>query len=52
MSELSARALPFATFAPTVAALFLSLGVVAGLIGSVFSIGRYLRNEGSAFYAL
>ena len=31
--------------------VFLVLGVITGCIGSIISIGKYLRNEGSEFRA-
>ena len=43
---------PFRSLVGTIAIMFLALGVGAGLIGSVFSISKYLRREGSEFSAL
>jgi len=43
---------PFSNFWTLLLTVFAILGVSAGLIGSLFSTGRYLRKEGSEFRAL
>ncbi len=43
---------PFKDVVWYVLAIFVVIGVMAGLIGSVFMIGKYLRKEGSEFSAI
>jgi len=41
----------FSQIFPTVLSMFIIIGVVTGLVGSMFSLGKYLRKEGSEFRA-
>ncbi len=43
---------PFSSFAWPLLAVFVVIGAGVGALGSVFSIGKYLRHEGSEFNAL
>jgi len=43
---------PFASVSGKLLAGFLSMGVLAGVLGSVMSIRKYLKNEGSDFSAV
>ncbi len=43
---------PFTSFAWPLLAVFIIIGAGVGALGSVFSIGKYLRHEGSEFNAL
>ncbi len=49
---LSFNPVPFRDFMWLILAVFLALGIIAGLIGSVITISKYLRKEGSEFSAL
>lgn len=52
ISTLSFRPVPFSDFMWLILAVFVGLGIIAGLIGSVITISKYLRKEGSEFSAL
>lgn len=44
--------IPFRTIAPAMFGIFAAIGVVIGLVGSRFTIAKYLKKEGSEFRAL
>lgn len=44
--------IPFRTIAPAMFGIFTAIGVVIGLVGSRFTIAKYLKKEGSEFRAL
>jgi cell division transport system permease protein len=44
--------IPFSSFALTLFVGFVVIGAFVGSLGSVFSIGKYLRHEGSEFNAI
>lgn len=46
------QVIPFADFVLRLLILFIAIGVLSGIIGSVIMIGRYLKREGSEFSAL
>lgn len=46
------QAVGFSTFVWPLLGAFILLGVVVGVVGSVLSIGKYLRHEGSEFNAI
>lgn len=46
------QVIPFADFVLRLLLLFVFIGVLSGVIGSVIMIGRYLKKEGSEFSAL
>lgn len=43
---------PFGSYALLILGIFVALGLVAGVFGSVVMMGKYLRKEGSEFRAL
>ena len=51
ITSMSVSVVPFMSVIWIVIGVFLVLGVVTGCIGSVISIGKYLRKEGSEFRA-
>ena len=50
-SMMTQGAVPFTSFMWPLLGIFLLLGVLAGAIGSLISLGKYLRKEGSEFRA-
>lgn len=52
MSETLTNPVAFSEHIPLFSGLFAAVGVISGLIGSVFMINRYLKKEGSEFSAL
>ena len=46
------QAVGFSTFAWPLLGAFILLGVLVGVVGSLASIGKYLRHEGSEFNAI
>ena len=51
VAQMNMNAIPFADIGWMMLAVFLLLGVVTGCIGSIISIGKYLKKEGSEFRA-
>lgn len=50
---LSIRAVvPFSSFTAQLLVMFLIVGILAGLFGSIFVIAKYLKREGSEFHAI
>lgn len=50
---LSIRAVvPFSSFTVQLLVMFLIVGILAGLFGSIFVIAKYLKREGSEFHAI
>ena len=47
-----ASVVPFSKFSWQLLALFVAVGVFAGIFGSVFMITKYLKKEGSEFRAI
>ena len=52
LTNASLAVIPFRAFVWKLYGLFLSIGLLSGLVSSVLMIGRYLRKEGSEFRAL
>lgn len=51
VAQMNMNAIPFADIGWFMLGVFLLLGVVTGCIGSIISIGKYLKKEGSEFRA-
>ena len=51
VARMNMNAIPFADIGWFMLGVFLLLGVVTGCIGSIISIGKYLKKEGSEFRA-
>ena len=51
VAQMNMNAIPFKDIGWLMLAVFLLLGVVTGCIGSIISIGKYLKKEGSEFRA-
>ena len=51
VEQMSVTLMPFMDFGLYMFGMFLCLGVVTGVVGSIISIGKYLRKEGSEFRA-
>ena len=51
VAQMNMNAIPFTDIGWFMLAVFLLLGVVTGCIGSIISIGKYLKKEGSEFRA-
>ncbi len=52
VATFSMQAVGFSTFVWPLLGAFILLGVAVGVVGSVLSIGKYLRREGSEFNAI
>ena len=46
------NAIKFIDVLPLIVAIFLAIGVISGIIGSVIMISKYLKKEGSEFTAI
>ena len=51
VTQMNVSLIPFMDFGLYMLGMFLCLGVVTGVLGSIISIGKYLRKEGSEFRA-